>query len=58
MREPAARLARELLEPLAGRRRMDLLYDFAQPYSIGLICAWLGVPTTAIATSSTGRTRW
>ena len=23
---------------------MDLLYDFAQPYSIGLICAWLGVP--------------
>ena len=44
MREPAARLARELLEPLAGRGRMDLLYDFAQPYSIGLICAWLGVP--------------
>ena len=23
---------------------MDLLYDFAQPYSIGLICDWLGVP--------------
>ena len=23
---------------------MDLLYDFAQPYSIGLICEWLGVP--------------
>ena len=23
---------------------MDLLYDFAQPYSIGLICQWLGVP--------------
>ncbi len=44
MREPAARLARELLEPLASRGRMDLLYDFAQPYSIGLICAWLGVP--------------
>jgi cytochrome P450 len=23
---------------------MDLLYDFAQPCSIGLICQWLGVP--------------
>jgi cytochrome P450 len=23
---------------------MDLLYDFAQPYSIGIICDWLGVP--------------
>ena len=44
MREPAARLAAELLEPLVERGRMDLLYDFAQPYSIGLICDWLGVP--------------
>lgn len=45
MREPSARLARELLEPLAEQGRMDLLYDFAQPYSIGIICDWLGVPT-------------
>lgn len=45
MREPAARKARELLEPLIGRGSMDLLYDFAQPYSIALICEWLGVPT-------------
>ncbi len=45
MREPARRLARELLEPLVERGRMDLLYDFAQPYSIALICEWLGVPT-------------
>jgi cytochrome P450 len=45
MREPAARLARDLLEPLAEQGRMDLLYDFAQPYSIGIICDWLGVPT-------------
>lgn len=45
MREPAARRARELLAPLVERGRLDLLYDFAQPYSIGLICDWLGVPT-------------
>jgi cytochrome P450 len=45
MREPAARLARELLEPLAEQGHIDLLYDFAQPYSIGIICDWLGVPT-------------
>ena len=44
MRAPAARLARELLDPLVERGHMDLLYDFAQPYSIGLICDWLGVP--------------
>jgi cytochrome P450 len=44
MRKPAARLAGELLEPLVERGSMDLLYDFAQPYSIGLICQWLGVP--------------
>jgi cytochrome P450 len=44
MREPAARFARELLDPLVEQGRMDLLYDFAQPYSIGLICDWLGVP--------------
>lgn len=45
MREPAARLAHELLDPLVEHGQMDLLYDFAQPYSIGLICDWLGVPT-------------
>jgi cytochrome P450 len=44
MREPAARLAHELLDPLVEQGRLDLLYDFAQPYSIGLICDWLGVP--------------
>ena len=44
IREPAARLAAELLEPFLESRRMDLLYDFAQPYSIALICRWLGVP--------------
>ena len=44
MREPAGRLARDLLESLAERESFDLLYDFAQPYSISLICEWLGVP--------------
>jgi cytochrome P450 len=44
MREPAARLAGELLDTFLESKRMDLLYDFAQPYSITLICQWLGVP--------------
>jgi cytochrome P450 len=44
LREPAAQLARELLEPLAERGRMELLYDYAQPYSIAVICRMLGVP--------------
>ncbi len=44
MREPAEQLANELLEPLLDSGRMNLLFDFAQPYSIGLICRMLGVP--------------
>jgi cytochrome P450 len=44
MREPAARLAHEQLEPFLESGRMDLLYDFAQPFSIAVICHWLGVP--------------
>ena len=43
MREPATRLARSLLEGVGAS--FDLLYDFAQPYSITLICELLGVPT-------------
>jgi cytochrome P450 len=43
MREPAARLARSLLEDLGDS--FDLLYDYAQPYSIALVCELLGVPT-------------
>jgi cytochrome P450 len=45
MREPSELLARELLDPCLERGRFDLLYDFAQPYSITLICRLLGVPT-------------
>src|SRR5512133_366663 len=44
LREPARELARELLEPLADAGRMELLYDYAQPYSIAVICRMLGVP--------------
>lgn len=45
LREPAERLALELIEPLVATGRMELLADFAQPYSIGVICSMLGVPT-------------
>src|SRR5919201_3880783 len=44
LREPAGELARALLEPLAEEGRMELLYDYAQPYSIAVICRLLGVP--------------
>jgi cytochrome P450 len=44
MREPAVRLANELLDAFVESGAMDILYDYAQPYSIGLICRWLGVP--------------
>jgi cytochrome P450 len=44
LREPARELARELLAPLAEAGRMELLYDYAQPYSIAVICRMLGVP--------------
>ena len=44
LREPAHALARELLEPLAETGEMELLYDYAQPYSIAVICRVLGVP--------------
>jgi cytochrome P450 len=45
MREPSEALARRLLDACLERGRFDLLYDFAQPYSISLICRLLGVPT-------------
>jgi cytochrome P450 len=44
LREPARALAGELLEPLAEAGRIELLYDYAQPYSIAVICRMLGVP--------------
>jgi cytochrome P450 len=44
LRRPAHDLAGGLLEPLAEAGAMELLYDFAQPYSIAVICRLLGVP--------------
>jgi cytochrome P450 len=44
LRERAHALARELVEPLAEAGEMELLYDYAQPYSISVICRMLGVP--------------
>src|SRR3989475_11474819 len=44
LREPAHELARDLLDPLAEAGELELLYDFAQPYSIAVICRLLGVP--------------
>src|SRR5947207_6903540 len=44
LRAPAHELAAELLEPLAEEGEMELLYDYAQPFSIAVICRMLGVP--------------
>ncbi|GBE24882.1 steroid C26-monooxygenase [bacterium BMS3Bbin02] len=44
LREPAKRLADDLLTPLAEAGSMNLLADFAQPYSVQLIASLLGVP--------------
>src|SRR3954467_15760128 len=44
LRAPAHELAVELLEPLAEEGEMELLYDYAQPFSIAVICRMLGVP--------------
>jgi cytochrome P450 len=44
LRGPADELARELLKPHLGRR-LELLRDYAQPFSIAVICRMLGVPT-------------
>lgn len=44
MRQPAERLAAEIVADLLDREEIDLLRDFAQPYSIGIITELLGVP--------------
>jgi cytochrome P450 len=45
LRAPAEDLARALLEPHLERGRLELLRDYAQPYSIAVICRLLGIPT-------------
>ncbi|MCA1656255.1 MAG: cytochrome P450 [Actinobacteria bacterium] len=44
LRERCLRLATELIGPLAEAGEMELLRDYAQPYSIAVICRMLGVP--------------
>jgi len=44
LREPVRSLAGEFLAPLTAAGEMELLYDYAQPFSIAVICRMLGVP--------------
>jgi cytochrome P450 len=44
MRRPAKELAQRLLAVAIERGEIDLLADFAQPYSMGIITTLLGVP--------------
>jgi cytochrome P450 len=44
LRGPARELAFDLLRPLAEAGEMEMLYDYAQPYSVAVICRMLGVP--------------
>ena len=45
MRAPAQAIAQRLLEPIVERGECELLRDFAQPYSVEIICRLMGVPT-------------
>lgn len=42
LREPARARSRELLSGLRERQEFDLLADYAQPYSVSIICELLG----------------
>lgn len=42
LREPAAKRSEELLVDLRERPQFDLLTDYAQPYSVSIICELLG----------------
>ncbi len=44
LRPTIERRATELLDRCAERGTIDLIADYAQPYSVGVICAMLGVP--------------
>ncbi len=46
MRQPAQVLADALLDGLLDKEQIDLLADFSQPYSMGIITSLLGVPAT------------
>jgi cytochrome P450 len=44
LRPSIERLAVELLEPCASSGEFDLISQYAQPYSVAVICSMLGVP--------------
>ena len=44
LRPDVERISAELLVEVRARDRFDLIVDYAQPYSIAVICALLGVP--------------
>jgi cytochrome P450 len=44
VRPAATALAEELLDGCRQRGRFDLIADYAQPYSVAVICSLLGVP--------------
>jgi cytochrome P450 len=44
LRPEVERISAELLAGLSGRSTFDLIGDYAQPYSIAVICLLLGVP--------------
>ena len=51
-------VARSTLAPLLERSTFDMITDYAQPYSVEVICTWLGVPRRPTGSCcSTGRTR-
>ena len=44
LRPTVEQFSNELLDRCVGRGAFDLLADFAQPYSVAVICSMLGVP--------------
>lgn len=44
MRPTVEQVATELFDECADRRRFDLIADYAQPFSVAVICSMLGVP--------------
>jgi cytochrome P450 len=44
MREPSRETAQAILDVLLEQNDIDLIADFAQPYSVAIICRLLGVP--------------
>jgi cytochrome P450 len=44
LRPEVEAVARRVLAPLLERDSFDVILDYAQPYSVEVICNWLGVP--------------